>query len=57
MISAMASRKVLIAFALNNFSVLRIEPALGISDEDLNRILDAVYDSAAEVSAIAATLK
>jgi putrescine aminotransferase len=56
MISALASRKVLVAFTLNDHSVIRIEPALAINDDDLNWILNAVRESTAEVKEIAASL-
>ena len=56
MISALAARKILIAFTLNNLSVLRIEPALGINEDDLDRILDAIKESTVEVKNILAAL-
>ncbi|MCK4721271.1 aminotransferase class III-fold pyridoxal phosphate-dependent enzyme, partial [bacterium] len=56
MISALASRKVLVAFTLNDHSVIRIEPALAINDDDLNWILNAIRESTAEVKEIAAAL-
>lgn len=56
MISALASRKVLVAFTLNDHSVIRIEPALAINDDDLNWILNAVRESTVEVKEIAASL-
>jgi putrescine aminotransferase len=56
MISALAARKVLVAFTLNNHSVLRIEPALGINDDDIDRILHAIKESVVEVEAISEAL-
>ena len=56
MISALASRKILVAFTLNNHSVLRIEPALGINDDDLDKIINAIYESTKEVEEISEAL-
>jgi len=56
MISSLASRKVLVAFTLNDYRVLRIEPALGISRDDLDRILAAMRDAVNEISGVVASL-
>jgi putrescine aminotransferase len=56
MISSLAARKVLVAFTLNDYSVLRIEPALGISRDDLDRIIAAMRDAVEEVSGVVASL-
>jgi len=56
MISALAARKIIVAFTLNDHSVIRIEPALDIPEKDLMRILDAFADSVAEVAGIVAEL-
>ena len=50
MISALASRKVLVAFALNNPKVLRIEPPLDISRDDISRLMDAFREATAEIA-------
>jgi len=55
-ISGLASRKILVAFALNNPKVLRIEPPLTISERDIERLLGAFRDSVKEVKKVLATL-
>ncbi len=57
MISSLAARKVLVAFTLNDYRVLRIEPALGISVTDLERLLAAFTESIAEVAGVVTSLK
>jgi putrescine aminotransferase len=57
MISALAARKILIAFALNNTSVIRIEPPLAIDDKDINRLLVAFRESVNEVVGLLSSLQ
>ena len=57
MISSLAARKILVAFALNNPKVLRVEPPLGIGAADIDRLLTAFHDSVAEVAAVVASLQ
>jgi len=56
MISSLAARKVLVAFTLNNQKVLRIEPALGISRDDVDKLLGYIRESVAEVSSLISSL-
>jgi len=56
MISALAARKIIVAFTLNDQSVIRLEPALDIPASDLDKILEAFSDSVAEVAGIVAEL-
>lgn len=56
MISSLAARKVLVAFTLNDYRVLRIEPALGIGADDIERILAAMREAAEEVAGVVASL-
>ncbi len=56
MISSLAARKILVSFTLNDQSVLRVEPALGIGGEDLERLLKALDESVSEVSGLVASL-
>jgi putrescine aminotransferase len=57
MISAMAARKILVAFALNNQKVLRVEPPLAIDRKDIDRLLVAFRDSVLEVEGVMASLQ
>jgi putrescine aminotransferase len=56
MISSLASRKILVAFALNEPKVLRVEPPLNISRMDIDRLLGAFRDSAKEIASVVASL-
>jgi len=56
MISSLAARKVLIAFTLNDYRVLRIEPALGIGDSDIERLLSTMEEALCEVGSIVASM-
>lgn len=51
-ISSLAAKKILIAFALNNPKVIRIEPALNINRDDINRLLKAFEESVEEVAQV-----
>jgi len=55
-IAGMIQRRVIAAYALNSPGVVRIEPALTISREDLDRGLDALAESVAQTKAILAQL-
>jgi len=57
MISSLAARKVLVAFTLNDYRVLRIEPALGIDDGDLVRLLASFREALNEVAEVVGSLK
>jgi putrescine aminotransferase len=57
MISSLAARRILVAFTLNDQSVLRVEPPLAIEAADMERLLDAFRESAAEVSGVVASLQ
>ncbi|MFH1675456.1 MAG: aminotransferase class III-fold pyridoxal phosphate-dependent enzyme, partial [bacterium] len=56
MISSLAARKILVAFALNKQKVLRIEPPLSIVDEDINRLLDSFAESVEEIGELVGSL-
>ncbi|HDS30556.1 MAG TPA: aminotransferase class III-fold pyridoxal phosphate-dependent enzyme, partial [Firmicutes bacterium] len=56
MISSLAARKILVAFALNDPKVLRIEPPLNIGSEDIQRILGSFRESLAEVASVLSSL-
>jgi putrescine aminotransferase len=55
-IAGMLQRRVIAAYALNNPGVVRIEPALTISQEDLDRGLDALRESVVQTKEILAAL-
>ncbi len=55
-IAALAQRRVIAAYTLNNPEVLRIEPALTISEEELDRGLAALSESIAQTAAILSDL-
>jgi putrescine aminotransferase len=57
MISALAARKILVAFALNNPKVLRVEPPLAIDRKDIDRLLAAFRDSVKEVEGVLSLLQ
>ncbi len=57
MISSLAARKILVAFALNDPKVLRVEPALAIEKPDIDRLLISFRESMEEVSAVVASLE
>ncbi|MCX7730981.1 MAG: aminotransferase class III-fold pyridoxal phosphate-dependent enzyme [Candidatus Caldatribacterium sp.] len=48
----MAQRKVLVVYTLNNPKVIRLEPPLTITYEEMDAVLSALYDSLREVRAI-----
>ncbi len=56
MISSLAARKILVAFTLNDYSVLRIEPPLGISDSDIERLLSTMEEALSEIGSIVASM-
>jgi len=47
-IAGLAQRRVIAAYTLNNPCVIRIEPALTISEDDLNRGIDALGEAVAQ---------
>jgi putrescine aminotransferase len=55
-IAALAQRRVIAAYTLNDPEVLRIEPALTISEEELDRGLTALSESIAQTAAILSDL-
>jgi len=55
-IAGLIQRRVIAAYALNNPGVVRIEPALTISQEDLDRGLNALAESVAQTKGILAEL-
>ena len=57
MISSLAARKILVAFALNNPKVLRIEPPLAIELFDIDRLLKAFEESTIEVAQVVGALQ
>ncbi len=56
MISALAAKKVLVAFMLNDHRILRVEPPLAIDDNDIDRLLASIKEAIVEVGDIVATL-
>ncbi len=48
----MARRKVLVVYTLNNPRVIRLEPPLTITYEEIDMVLSALYDALVEVRAI-----
>jgi putrescine aminotransferase len=57
MISSLAARKILVAFALNAPKVLRVEPPLSIDNRDIERLLKAFSESVSEVSIVVSSLQ
>ena len=55
-IAGLAQRRVIAAYTLNNPYVIRIEPALTISEEELNRGLDALAEAVAQAEELVAGL-
>jgi putrescine aminotransferase len=55
-IAGLAQRRVIAAYTLNNPYVIRIEPALTITEEQLDRGLDALAESVEQTKAILASL-
>jgi putrescine aminotransferase len=55
-IAGLIQRRVIAAYALNNPGVVRIEPALTISQEDLDRGIDALLGSVVQTKGILAEL-
>ena len=55
-IAGLIQRRVIAAYALNNPGVVRIEPALTISQEDLDRGMDALTESVEQTKGILAEL-
>jgi len=55
-IAGLAQRRVIAAYTLNNPYVIRIEPALTIPEDQLNRGLDALAEAVAQTKAILASL-
>jgi len=55
-IAGLAQRRVIAAYTLNNPQVIRIEPALTIPEDDLNRGLEALAESAAQAADLVAGL-
>ena len=55
-IAGLAQRRVIAAYTLNNPYFIRIEPALTITEEQLNRGLDALAESVEQTKAILASL-
>jgi putrescine aminotransferase len=55
-IAGMVQRRVIAAYALNNPGVIRVEPALTISQEDLDRGLEALTAAVAQTKEILASL-
>ncbi|MBN1459231.1 MAG: aminotransferase class III-fold pyridoxal phosphate-dependent enzyme, partial [Armatimonadetes bacterium] len=55
-IAGLAQRRVIAAYTLNNPEVLRIEPALTISEEELGRGLTALAEAVAQTAAILSEL-
>ncbi len=56
MISSLAARKILVAFALNDPKVLRVEPPLGIERADIDRLTKSFSESVEEVESVLASL-
>ena len=55
-IAGLAQRRVIAAYTLNNPEVIRIEPALTIAEEDLDRGLDALGEAVEQTAGILAGL-
>jgi len=55
-IAGLAQRRVIAAYALNNPHVIRVEPALTIGEDELNRGLEALAESVEQTEAILASL-
>ena len=55
-IAALAQRRVIAAYTLNNPEVIRIEPALTISEADLDRGIDALAESIEQTAEILSQL-
>ena len=55
-IAGLAQRRVIAAYTLNNPEVIRIEPALTISEEDLNRGIDAFGEAVGQAKELLSTL-
>jgi putrescine aminotransferase len=56
MISSLAKRGVLVAYALNNVQVIRLEPPLMITREEIDTVLAAMREAVIETMALLATL-
>jgi len=55
-IAGLVQRRVIAAYTLNNPEVIRIEPALTIPEEDLNRGIDALQEAVAQSQSILSAL-
>ncbi|MBE9566389.1 MAG: aspartate aminotransferase family protein [Proteobacteria bacterium] len=55
-IAGLAQRRVIAAYTLNNPEVIRIEPALTIAEEDLNRGIDALGEAVGQAKELVAGL-
>jgi putrescine aminotransferase len=57
MISSLAARKILVAFALNAPKVLRVEPPLAIGPADIERLIAAFRESVSEIASVVGSLQ
>jgi putrescine aminotransferase len=55
-IAGLAQRRVIAAYTLNNPEVIRIEPALTIAEEDLDRGIDALAEAVEQTKAVLSEL-